>query len=223
MVTQLQPHRDRTFGGLGIGLSLASRLVEMHGGSIEAESAGTGHGSTFTLRLPVAAAPAAEEEPVSEDDVHIRSDCRVLIAEDNSDAAEMMQMMLQVKGYDVRVAGDGTDAVAIAATFRPDIVFLDIGLPIMDGYEAARRIRNALGDGVMLIALTGWGQDEDKRRSHDAGFDHHLTKPPEPAMIDRLIADCGRKRGNGGDGGRDGGNGGDGGNGSTQRNGATEV
>ena len=115
----------------------------------------------------------------------------MLIAEDNADAAEMMEMMLVIKGYDVRVARDGTDAVAIAVTFKPQIVFLDIGMPLMDGYEAARRIRDLLGPGVSLIALTGWGQDEDKRRSREAGFDHHLTKPPEPEMVEQLIANCG--------------------------------
>jgi CheY-like chemotaxis protein len=127
------------------------------------------------------------------DYAHAPADCRVLIAEDNADAAEMMQMMLQVKGYSVRVARDGTDAVAIAADFEPHIAFLDIGMPIMDGYEAARRIREMLGARVVLIALTGWGQDEDKRRSREAGFDHHLTKPPEPELVERLIADCARR------------------------------
>jgi signal transduction histidine kinase len=193
MFTQLQPHRDRTFGGLGIGLSLAKRLMELHDGTIEAQSDGPGRGSTFTIRLPLAAA-AGDQEPAAVKDGRAPADCRVLIAEDNADAAEMMHVMLEVKGYDVRVVNDGTDAVAVAATFQPHIAFLDIGMPVMDGYEAARRIRAALGDAVMLIALTGWGQDEDKRRSREAGFDHHLTKPPEPEMIERLIAECGRKR-----------------------------
>jgi PAS domain S-box-containing protein len=192
MFTQLQAHRDRTFGGLGIGLSLARRLVELHDGTIDARSDGPGRGSIFTVRLPMASAPDEEAQPVQKD-VRPPARCRVLIAEDNADAAEMMEMMLVIKGYDVRVARDGTDAVAIAVTFKPHIVFLDIGMPLIDGYEAARRIRDILGPGVSLIALTGWGQDEDKRRSREAGFDHHLTKPPEPEMVEQLIANCGER------------------------------
>jgi CheY-like chemotaxis protein len=148
---------------------------------------------TLMVRLPMAAA-AADEGRLAGRGANPRPDCRVLIAEDNRDAAEMMQMMLELKGYDVRLASDGGDAVVIAASFRPHIAFLDIGMPVMDGYEAARRIRETLGNDVMLIALTGWGQDDDMQRSRDAGFDHHLTKPPKPEMIERLIADCGRRK-----------------------------
>jgi signal transduction histidine kinase len=191
MFTQLQAHRDRTLGGLGIGLSLAKRFVELHDGSVEAKSEGPGRGSSFIVRLPAGPSPESDEPPPPPDHKRAPADCRVLIAEDNADAAEMMEMMLQFKGYDVRVARTGTDAVAIAATFEPHIAFLDIGMPLMDGYEAARRIREILGARVVLVALTGWGQDEDKRRSREAGFDHHLTKPPEPEIVDRLIADCG--------------------------------
>ena len=191
MFTQLLPYRDRTFGGLGVGLSLARRFVELHGGTIEANSAGPDRGSTFIVRLPTAAAPAREEAAHAEGRARPAKERRVLIAEDNPDAAEMMEVMLQIKGYEVRVANDGTVAVDLAAKFRPHIAFLDIGMPLMDGYEAARRIRDALGHEVVLVALTGWGQDEDKRRSRDAGFDHHLTKPPEPELIERLIADSG--------------------------------
>jgi CheY-like chemotaxis protein len=114
----------------------------------------------------------------------------VLIAEDHPDSAEMMRVMLTYKGHDVQVAHDGMEAVALADEFEPRIAFLDIGMPRMDGYEAARRIRARLGTRVLLVALTGWGQDEEKRRSREAGFDHHLTKPPEPEVLERLIADC---------------------------------
>jgi CheY-like chemotaxis protein len=103
----------------------------------------------------------------------------------------MMRMMLTFKGHDVRVAANGLQAVAIAEQFDPHIGFLDIGMPGVDGYEAVRRIRDLLGTRIVLVALTGWGQDEDKRRSKEAGFDHHLTKPPEPDVLDKLIADCG--------------------------------
>jgi CheY-like chemotaxis protein len=189
MFTQLQAHRDRALGGLGIGLTLAKRLVELHGGTIEAKSDGPGRGSRFTVRLPLLtdagqlSAPRRDESPAG-------AARRVLIADDNADTAEMMQVMLSFKGHDVRVARDGVEAVEIAGAFAPHIAFLDIGMPRMDGYEAARQIRQMAGRRIVLVALTGWGQDEDKRRSREAGFDQHLTKPPEPDVVDRLIADC---------------------------------
>jgi signal transduction histidine kinase/CheY-like chemotaxis protein len=194
MFTQLQGYRDRTHGGLGIGLTLARRLIELHGGTIEARSEGAGRGSTFITRLLVA--PGIErrsEREIGSDQVDAAA-CRVLVAEDNIDAAEMMRALLELKGHDVRVAGDGLEAVAIAREFSPLIAFLDIGMPHLDGYEAARQIRAALGQRVTLVALTGWGQDEDKRRSREAGFDHHLTKPPEPELLTRLIEGCGDRR-----------------------------
>ena len=121
--------------------------------------------------------------------------CRVLVAEDSPDAAEMMSLMLGMKGHDVRVAADGEEAVAIGVAFEPQIAFVDIGMPRMDGFEVARRLRERLGRRVRLVALTGWGQDEDRRRSREAGFDHHLTKPPEPEVLDKLIAECTLERG----------------------------
>jgi len=196
MFTQLQAHRDRTYSGLGIGLTLAKRLVELHGGTIEATSAGPGRGSSFTVRLPVAGAVEEGGAQRVRGEPPSYGECRVLIAEDNPDAAEMMRVMLSFKGHDVRVAADGVQAVEIVEAFHPHIAFLDIGMPRMDGYEAARRIRERLGRRVVLVALTGWGQDEDKRRSREAGFDHHLTKPPEPERLDRLISECAEKRKN---------------------------
>jgi signal transduction histidine kinase/ActR/RegA family two-component response regulator len=190
MFTQLQAHRDRTHGGLGIGLALAKRLVELHGGTIEAKSDGTGRGSTFIIRLPVARVVQAVGASRLRDKGPATSACRVLIAEDNRDAAEMLKVMLRFKGHEVKVATDGLEAVAVAKSFKPQIAFVDIGMPRLDGYEAARQIREQLGARVMLIALTGWGQDEDKRRSREAGFDHHLTKPPEPEMLEGLIEEC---------------------------------
>ena len=189
MFTQLHAHREHAQGGLGIGLTLAKRLVELHGGTIEARSQGPGLGSQFDVRLTVAssideaAAQGERSRPAS-------GICRVLVADDNPDAAEMMLLMLQFNGHDVRVAADGLQAIALAEEFEPQIAFLDIGMPHMDGYEAARAIRDRLGPRVTLVALTGWGQDEDKRRAREAGFDHHLTKPPEPEMLERLIASC---------------------------------
>jgi signal transduction histidine kinase/ActR/RegA family two-component response regulator len=190
MFTQLQEHGDRTYGGLGIGLTLAKRLIELHGGTIEASSEGPGRGSVFTVRLPTAAVACPGDTLSRDGDSRPVGPCRVLVAEDHPDSAEMMRLMLSFKGHDVRIADDGERAVAIAEEFEPQIAFLDIGMPRLDGYEAARRIRARLGSRVLLVALTGWGQDEEKRRSHEAGFDHHLTKPPEPEILDRLIADC---------------------------------
>jgi PAS domain S-box-containing protein len=192
MFAQLHPRGDRTHGGLGIGLTLVRRLVELHGGTIEAHSEGEGHGSCFTVRLPLARGAEAERPPAHAERAATGT-CRILVAEDNEDAAEMMRVMLEVKGHDVRIASDGVEAVALAETFEPQIAFLDIGMPRMDGYEAARRIRERLQNRVTLVALTGWGQDEDRVRSREAGFDHHLTKPPEPDQLDQLIVDCARR------------------------------
>jgi len=196
MFTQLQEHRDRTHGGLGIGLTLAKRLIELHGGKIEVRSEGAACGTCVTVSLPMATPAAAGRSHGARDSALAGAPCRILVAEDNQDAAEMMRLMLQFKGHDVRVAADGVQAVDTAATFGPHIAFLDIGMPRMDGYEAARRIRALLGRRVVLVALTGWGQDEDKHRSREAGFDHHLTKPPEPEVLEQLIDDCSGAAGN---------------------------
>jgi signal transduction histidine kinase/ActR/RegA family two-component response regulator len=196
MFTQLQAHRDRTYGGLGIGLTLSRRLVQLHGGAIDASSGGPGRGSQFTIRLPLENVPRGKEaRPEAEEGMPRQAGCRVLVAEDSPDAAEMLSLMLSIKGHDVRVAADGEQAVAIGSAFEPQIAFVDIGLPRMDGFEVARHLRELLGRRVLLVALTGWGQDEDRRRSREAGFDHHLTKPPEPEVLDRLIAECMQKRG----------------------------
>jgi CheY-like chemotaxis protein len=189
MFTQLQRFRDRSQGGLGIGLTLAKRLVELHGGAIEARSEGDGRGSTFTVRLPLL--PRASEQPARPRRAESgTSPCRILIADDNPDALEMMHLMLTLLGHTVSVAADGVAAVALARSVEPQIAFLDIGMPRMDGYEAAAYIRDQLGARVTLVALTGWGQDEDKRRAREAGFDHHLTKPPDPELLEQLIATC---------------------------------
>jgi CheY-like chemotaxis protein len=195
MFTQLQAHRDRTYGGLGIGLTLSRRLLQLHGGTITASSDGPGCGSQFTVWLPLASLGAETEREAVDDAATARAArCRVLVAEDSPDAAEMMSLMLGMKGHDVRVAADGEEAVAIGFAFEPQIAFVDIGMPRMDGFEVARRLRERLGRRVRLVALTGWGQDEDRRRSREAGFDHHLTKPPEPDVLDQLIAERMRER-----------------------------
>jgi CheY-like chemotaxis protein/anti-sigma regulatory factor (Ser/Thr protein kinase) len=195
MFTQLQEDRDRATIGLGVGLSLARRLVELHGGSLEAHSEGRGRGSEFVIRLPLAHVTIPEARLDGQAQRELRAGaCRVLIAEDNIDAAEIMRIMLCFGGHAVMVATDGVLGVAIAEAIKPDVAFIDIGMPRMDGYEAARRIRRVLGDRVMLVALTGWGQEEDKTRAREAGFDHHLTKPAEPEMLERMITDCAARR-----------------------------
>jgi signal transduction histidine kinase/ActR/RegA family two-component response regulator len=190
MFTQLEEHKDHAFGGMGIGLALTKRLLELHGGSITAFSEGAGCGSCFVVRLPVVQGADVDARRASARTREAASGCRVLLADDNADTTEMMRMMLELSGHEVRVAADGAEAVNQASAFRPHVALLDIGMPRMDGYAAARRIRETLGPGVVLVALTGWGQDEDKRRSREAGFDHHMTKPPDPELLERLIADC---------------------------------
>jgi CheY-like chemotaxis protein len=186
MFVQIEQTADRPRSGLGIGLALAKRLIELHNGRIDARSNGAGTGTVFTVRLPLAA--AADKQTSTKHTVPAQAPCRVLVADDIPDAAEMMHLMIECMGHDVRVAADGVQAVALAMEFRPQIALLDIGMPRMDGYEAARQIRAALGHEVFLVALTGWGQEEDQRRAHAAGFDRHLTKPAEPAIVESLIA-----------------------------------
>ena len=190
MFAQLDPGNDRTQGGLGIGLHLVKRLVEMHGGAVEARSEGSGCGSEFVVRLPLALslhpiAPATPDEAPSALPSILR---RVLVADDNEDAVVTLALMLTHYGHDVRTASDGQEAVALAAAFRPHVILLDIGMPKLNGYEACRRIRAQAGSETMiLVALTGWGQTEDKRRALEAGFDHHLVKPVDPTALDRLL------------------------------------
>ena len=191
MFVQIEPTATRARSGLGIGLALAKRLIELHGGHIEARSDGLGTGTTFVVRLPIVA--AGEREGQRTDRLRTRTECRVLVAEDIPDAAEMLRLMIEGMGHSVVVAADGVQAVELAEKFRPQIAVLDIGMPRMDGYEAARRIRAVLGSDIVLVALTGWGQEQDQRRAHDAGFDYHVTKPAEPDALESLIAsaiDC---------------------------------
>jgi PAS domain S-box-containing protein len=185
MFTQVDRSMDRAQGGLGIGLTLVKRLVEMHGGSVQADSEGPGKGSEFTIRLPVAltaaAAPVPVQSPVGEIMI---APLRILVVDDNRDAAATLAMLLRMNGNDVRTVHDGREAVTEAREFRPDLAILDIGLPGLTGYEAARVIRQeSWGAGVVLIAITGWAQDVDRQRSMEAGFDHHLVKPVEPAAL----------------------------------------
>jgi len=184
--TQVDRSLERSQGGLGIGLSIARRLVEMHGGTIEVASEGLRQGSEFTVRLPARLeAPAKPEAEARRGPVNLGK--RILIADDNPDSAETLQIMLEVMGNEVRVARDGEEAVAAAEQFRPDAILLDIGMPKLNGYDACARIRKGGAAGAMIIALTGWSQEEDKARAMQAGFDRHFTKPVEPKTLESLI------------------------------------
>jgi PAS domain S-box-containing protein len=188
MFTQVRSNIDRAQGGLGIGLSLVRRLAELHGGSVSAASEGRGHGSTFTLRLPLggAAALAAPERRGAEGES--LPALRVLVVDDNADAAESLSALLAMLGHQARVASDGTAGFELAKQYRPDLVFLDIGMPGMNGHEVARAIRATPGmQQVVLIALTGWGARGDLIRAEDAGFDQHLTKPVSVEALERAF------------------------------------
>jgi signal transduction histidine kinase/CheY-like chemotaxis protein len=182
---------DRANGGLGIGLTLAQRLVKTHGGMIEARSKGLGHGSEFTVRLPIGAAvETAFDAPPPGLTSTSAAGRRVLVADDNRDAAESLAMLLRMDGHEVNVATDGTEAVQLFARMQPDFAILDIGMPGLNGYEVARRMRkDSKGRPLRIIAVTGWGQQTDKALAFAAGFDHHFTKPLEPdKLLDLLRA-----------------------------------
>ncbi len=190
LFTQIDRHADRAQGGLGIGLTLVKSLVEMHGGTVQANSAGLGKGSEFVVRLPlVPDRHPADFSAAPEISSSLLKPRRVLVVDDNRDAAESMGILLKLLGADVHVAYGGAEALEALPAYRPDVVILDIGMPGMDGYEVARRIRQQPEfQKVTLIALTGWGQDEDRRRSHTAGFDYHLIKPADIDALQALLA-----------------------------------
>ncbi|MGQ0620410.1 MAG: PAS domain-containing protein [Panacagrimonas sp.] len=182
---------ERNRGGLGIGLTLARRLVEMHGGSIQAHSGGSNTGSEFIVRLPLAdpAAAAIPPRPRGSGSGALR----ILVADDNADAADGLALMLGLLGHELSVVYDGAQALALAREFRPDVVLLDIGMPLLNGLDTARQLRaEPWGAAMSLIALSGWGQDEDKSRSLDAGFDHHLVKPLDFELLEPLLAKAAR-------------------------------
>jgi signal transduction histidine kinase len=188
LFVQERQNIDRAAGGLGLGLAIVRSLVTLHGGRVEARSAGSGHGSTFEVRLPWAPALPATEAAAQLAPVQRKAGVSVLIVDDNIDAAEMLSDLLSDRGYQTRVVHDGPQALALALEFVPDVALLDIGLPAMDGYELARRLRE-LGPWrtVRLFAITGYGQQGDRERSTESGFDHHLVKPVNFATLQQLM------------------------------------
>jgi CheY-like chemotaxis protein len=190
MFSQVAAAAEHAQGGLGIGLALSRGLVQLHGGTLQARSDGPGQGSEFTVALPLppqaAAATGDAQAPASARDAVRRR--RVLIADDNADALSTMAMLLEMEGHEVHTAGDGEQAVAQAEAVRPDIAILDIGMPRLSGHEVAARIRSSdWGQGMLLIALTGWGQAHDQERARAAGFDHHCTKPVDLGQLLGLV------------------------------------
>jgi PAS domain S-box-containing protein len=196
MFSQVDSVLERSQGGLGIGLNLVKRLVEMHDGSVEAHSEGPGKGAEFVVRLPVVMQESAAR---TVDDRHViespKSALQILIVDDNQDSADSLAILLRLMGNVTRTTYDGQHAVELAAEFQPDVVLLDIGLPRLNGYEACRLIRKqASGKQPVMIAMTGWGQDEDRRRADEAGFDYHLTKPVAPQDLTKLLAGLQRSK-----------------------------
>jgi signal transduction histidine kinase len=193
MFMQVDRSSNRSEGGLGIGLTLVKNLVELHGGTIAAKSDGPGRGSEFIVRLPVSARKFSDSKALSvvpkAPDLPQR---KVLVVDDNRDAAASLGMLLRYLGTDVQTVGDGAAALSAIESYRPDVVLLDIGMPVMDGFEVARRIReNRSNDHIVLVALTGWGQTEDRNRTRDAGFNHHLVKPADISTIQTLLGAMG--------------------------------
>jgi CheY-like chemotaxis protein/two-component sensor histidine kinase len=198
MFMQVDSTSDQSQGGLGIGLTLVKRLVEMHGGTIEPRSAGEGMGSEFVVRLPVlvrsvaAGSDGVSAAQVSGDGLSsgngAQSERRVLIVDDNRDSADSLSMLLELTGNRTYVAHDGLEAIEAAERYRPEVMLLDIGLPKLDGHEVCRRIREQpWGKDVIMIALTGWGQEDDRRRTREAGFDHHLVKPADMVALQAVL------------------------------------
>jgi CheY-like chemotaxis protein len=187
LFVQARQTLSRAQGGLGLGLAIVKSLVAMHGGSVSATSEGLGHGSTFTVRLPSIEARATKREASSPlRATPERRLARVLVVDDNVDGAEMLAEALQALGYRTAIAHDAPQALHVAAEFEPQIALLDIGLPVMDGYELAGRLREQLGD-LTLVAITGYGQDTDRARARDAGFNDHFTKPLDIEKLRRVL------------------------------------
>ncbi|HZH76430.1 MAG TPA: response regulator, partial [Archangium sp.] len=183
---------DRSRGGLGLGLAIVRSLVELHGGSVSVHSEGLGRGSEFSIRLPLAAprAPTVDAHRSPPPEVLTPNTVRLLVVDDNQDAAELLTELLSAKGYATRVAFDGPTGLQVAREFQPHLAILDVGLPVMDGYELASKLRQEPTlQSLKLVALTGYGQDSDRHRARAAGFDVHLVKPIDPGQLLRTLGD----------------------------------
>ena len=190
MFVQVDRSLERSQAGLGVGLTLAKRLVELHGGAIEVVSGGVGKGSEFVVRLPLShgrvAAARGDREPGAE-----ARGRRILLADDNVDFVTSLGELLSARGHDVRIAYDGVEALRTAEEFAPEVAFVDIGMPKVHGYEVARRLRSQSSTSrTLLVAVTGWGQENDRKRAREAGFDRHLVKPVDPGEIDTILESC---------------------------------
>jgi CheY-like chemotaxis protein/two-component sensor histidine kinase len=191
LFVQAERRPELSAGGVGIGLSLVKKLVELHDGRVAVFSAGPGKGSEFVVVLPaVEPGPHRRNAVTDQSSAAPARTLRVLLVDDNADSADGLALLLDLRGHDVRVAYDGESALEAARSFRPDVALLDIGMPSMNGYELARRLRAAPETKkTLLVAMTGWGQEEDQRKGREAGFAHHLVKPFEPSAVQKLLAD----------------------------------
>lgn len=195
MFMQVEATAERSQGGLGIGLTLVKRLTEMHGGSIEARSGGEGKGSEFIVKLPILERAGRSPQPASEPLEISSLSCRILIVDDNFDSAESLALLFQTLGGETCVAHDGLEALAAIEKYRPEVILLDIGLPKLNGHEVCRRVRSQpWGKDIIMIALTGWSQEQDRRMSQDAGFDGHIVKPVDYEHLLELLASLENKR-----------------------------
>jgi len=187
MFTQVDRNLDRAQGGLGIGLSLVRRLMALHGGEVTADSAGPNQGSTFSIALPLDASEhVSSSAHVKEESTRVTPQRRILVVDDNRDAAESLSILLAAQGHETRTAYGGEAALALAAAFHPEMVFCDLGMPGINGFEVAKRLRQVRKN-IVLVALTGWGTEEDKRKTREGGFDFHITKPITMKDVDRIV------------------------------------
>jgi CheY-like chemotaxis protein len=195
MFTQADTSLERSSTGLGIGLTLVKTLTEMHGGTVEVRSEGVGRGSEFVVRLPISVETDAPVSRPMATASAATTPLRILIVDDNHDSADMLATLLKFSGHETYTTHDGLAAVQAATRLDPDVILLDIGLPVLNGYEAARRIREQQSQKrrPLLVALTGWGQDEDRLRSEEAGFDAHMVKPVDDVVLGRLLAELGAR------------------------------